>query len=151
MKSFYAHIRTITSKMAANEIFQDAQTTITGGLVGAVGGEISSKAAIYIGTQIGLAKMVGVGGKAARFVVAALTSSAIYYAVARIAPDTTSNTFFAYTYFLANRTLTSETLQIAGDIVSFVDGESARVTQKQKSPVFAPPQAAAARSHCSSC
>lgn len=137
--------------MAATEVFQDMQTTITAGLIGGVAGSISSRVGDYFSSALGVEDDGSVGNLAFRFALDALGSSIIYYAVAQIAPETTSNTYFAYTYFLANTPLTHNTIRLADRIVGFADASFEQEHQTQLARVRASGRSAVARARCTTC
>lgn len=93
----------------SREYFGDVQTTILSGVFGSMAG---------ISSQVASAKLVnvlrGVQYKGESGLVHALVqlilrsgvSSAAYLVTARLAPETASNTFFAFSFFTADQQLT---------------------------------------------
>lgn len=101
------------------EVFADMQTSITAGIAGGVAGILSTKLSSLIEEE---AKIGGsdLGDLTLRFVIDALGSSIVYMAVARLAPETSANTYFSYIYFLADSGLTTTTLELANKIVGIL-------------------------------
>ena len=139
----------------ASEIFGDMQTTVTAGLIGATAGAVSSRVGHWIAKKVGVGSSGDVGNLALRFAIEALGSSAIYYATSRLAPETVSNTYFSYIYFMSDANLTASTMALADRIVSVLDGfdRSSSKTSSQSMTLrrAGGSQTAAARSHCSTC
>ena len=106
----------------AQEIIGDAQTTITSGLLAGFGGRISGIISAYLNKMVGLEQPNELGSDLLVFAVDAISSSLVYYAIARYAPQTASNVYFSYIFFSADEALTNSTMRVVDRVLSGIEG-----------------------------
>ena len=97
----------------------DTQTSITGGLAGAISGVLANRLGDFANQQAGM-DSDSVGNIALSFVINALATSAVYIAVSQVMPASASNVTFSYMFFVANTGLTYSALSLANTAVDMV-------------------------------
>ena len=84
-------------------VANDVQTTITGGVMGSVLGIAAERLSNYVIGGLGIKKNgIDIGPTAAVFVVRAVVSSVVFISFARTMPLTTDNVFFPYMFFVSD-------------------------------------------------
>lgn len=105
-------------------VIKDVQTTVTSGLVGAVGGQISTQLGDKIVQLLKIRQSgKGLGTLGVEFVLRSAVSSLVYIISAQTFPQSAENAFFPYVFFFADTGLTRVTVGVGTYIVnSFTAG-----------------------------